>query len=155
MAAMVMLDIVVVGTENRHAHNTGKFGEYCVADAVQDIDAVLLCNEARHLVPGERDLEVGNFAVVGGMRLARRLHTDLTPTAGKFQCNRLLHIERMGALAPYCVQRQPSLDRHWLALLGRRLIAQDNEEDVGNQLPIDWLPRDLWWGKSIPVDRSW
>jgi len=154
MAAMVMLDIVVVGTENRHAHNTGRFGEYCVADAVQHIDAMLPCNEARHLVPDERESEVGNFAVVDGMRLARRLYTELTPMAGKLQRTRLLHIERMGALAPYRVQRQPSLDRHWLALLGRRLIVQDNEGVVGNQPPIDWPGRDLRREKSI-VDHSW
>ena len=34
MAAMAMLDIVIAGTEDRRAHNTGRSGERWVGDVV-------------------------------------------------------------------------------------------------------------------------
>jgi len=102
MAAMAMLDIVAADTDNRRAHSTGRSDEYWIADAVQDIVAMEPCSEARHLVPDGRGLEVGNFAVVDGMRSASLLYTDLTRMAGNLRCTRLHHIGRMGALMPCC-----------------------------------------------------
>ena len=68
MAAKAMLDIVVVG-KNRHARSTGKSGDRgWVADAAQDIVALVQRSEARHLVPAECGFEVGNFAVVESKR---------------------------------------------------------------------------------------
>jgi hypothetical protein len=102
MAAMAMLDIVAAGIDNRRAHSTGRSGEHWIADAVQDIVAMVPCSEARHLVPDGRGLDAGNFAVVDGMHLASPRYTDLTPVTGKPRCTRLHHIGRMGALIPYC-----------------------------------------------------
>ena len=102
MVAMAMLDIVAAGTDNRCAHSTERSGGDWVADAVQDIVAMVPCIEARHLVPDGLGLEVGNFAVVDGMHSTSPLYTDLTSMTGNLRCTRLHHIGRMGALIPYC-----------------------------------------------------
>jgi hypothetical protein len=138
MAATAMLDIVVADTENRRAHNTGRSaGEDWIADAVRDTVVMVLCSEARRLVPEECGLEGGNFAGAGGMHSLSSQYTDSSQMAGNFRCSHLLRIGRMGALTPHCAQNPPSLYRRWLVLLDRHLIVQDNEWGAGYQMPID------------------
>lgn len=96
-------DIVVADSENRHARSTGRLDDTCqIADAARDMAALAQCSEAPYLVPEERDLEVGNFAVADGMCSVPSLHIGLTPTAGTPRYSRLHHTARMGALTPYC-----------------------------------------------------
>jgi len=143
-AAMVMLDIVVAGTGDRHAHNKGTSAEDWIADVLRDIVAMGPCSEARHLVPGECGLEVGNLAVVDDMRSAMPPHTDLALVAGNLRYSRLLHTERVGALIPCCAQNSPLSDRRRLAPLDRHLIVRDNAWVVEHQLPIGCPGQGLW-----------
>lgn len=68
MAAMAMLDIVIAGTEDRRAHNTGRSGEDWIADGLRDIVVMVQCSEGRRLVLDECGLEVDSFVGVDGMR---------------------------------------------------------------------------------------
>jgi len=106
---------------------------------------MVLCSEARQLVPDERGLEVDNFAVVDGMRLASPPCIGLTPMTGNLRCSRLHHIGRMDGLARYCVEYLPSLDKcYQLAPLGMYSRMGDNERGVGSRLAIDCPGHGRW-----------